>query len=257
MLFDILFVFVVGLISSSCFCTTSVYGLPTSSSPSSSSSSSPLSSARLNIDHHHQHHRQPTVANNAAAAAAFADPTSTLRLFRHQPLPHFEYDLGGDIAEMLVGDSNEYSSLPTDDDDDDDTALPNISSFESLNSYVHPLSRKLFVQTAKHLQDEDDNKQAEEEEEEDEKEQRKRSNPPIFNAPASQFNVKSAFPTDPLNSNSIVNLNRLSESTRLSPSLQALVETNPFARAWLTMLLQKVMEEQPVPYIFKYGRRRK
>lgn len=256
MLFDILFVFVVALISSSCFCTTNVYGLPTSSSPSSSSSSSsPLSSSeRLNIDHrHHQLHRQPTVA---AAAAAFADPTSTLRLFQHQPVPRFEYDLGGDITEMLVGESNEYSSMPTDDDDDDDASLPNISSFESLNSYVHPLSRKLFVQTAKHLQGEDDNNQAEDEEEEAE-EKRKRSNPPMFNVPASQFNIKSAFPTDPLNSNSIVNLNRLSESTRLSPSLQTLVETNPFARAWLTMLLQKVMEEQPVPYIFKYGRRRK
>jgi hypothetical protein len=36
-----------------------------------------------------------------------------------------------------------------------------------------------------------------------------------------------------------------------------LVETNPFARIWLTMLLEKLMKEKPAPYIFKYGRRRK
>lgn len=249
MLFDILFVFVVALISSSCFCTTNVYGLPTSSSPSSSSSSS---STSLNAGRHHLHHFQPT--------AAFADPTSpssssTLRLFRHQPMPRVEYDLGGDIAKMLIGESNEFSSMPIDDDDENDTALPTISSFdhsiESFNNYVHPLTRKLFVTTAKHLQDEDDNNKAEK------AEQTKRSNSPMFNSPASQFNVKSAFPIDPLNSNSIANFNSLSESTRLSPSLQKLVETNPFARAWLSILLQKVMEEQPVPYIFKYGRRRK
>lgn len=47
------------------------------------------------------------------------------------------------------------------------------------------------------------------------------------------------------------------EPIRLSASLKKLVETNPIARAWLTLLLQKLMQEQPVPYIFKYGRRRK
>ena len=53
------------------------------------------------------------------------------------------------------------------------------------------------------------------------------------------------------------NFNQIDEPIRLSPSLKTLIETNPFARAWLTMLLQKLMQEQHVPYIFKYGRRRK
>ena len=78
---------------------------------------------------------------------------------------------------------------------------------------------------------------------------------------ATQFNFNSPMATaalvDPSQTNSVVNFSQLSEAGRLSPSLKVLVETNPFARAWLTMLLQKVMEEQPVPYIFKYGRRRK
>lgn len=164
-------------------------------------------------------------------------------------MPKIDSDLGGDISEMLLGESNELSSMATDDDnddgDDDDTVIADLSSLDrssdSLNNYIHPFSSKFFLTTAKHLQDAK-NKQ----------EEKKRSIPPV-----GPFNLKSTLPTDPLNSNSMSNINRLSESTRLSPSLQNLVETNPFARAWLAMLLQKVMEEQPVPYIFKYGRRRK
>ena len=233
MLFDILFVFVVSLISSLCFCTTSVHGFPTPSSSTSSSSSS--------IDHYLHHH--PSVAA--------ADSSSSLRLFRHQPVPSVDYDLGGDIAEMLIGESNEYNAMPDDDDDDDDddTAIPPyLSTLDQSNTdLIHSLSRKLFLSTAKHRSNQNHN----------DKQEHKRLSPSTLSTPPGQFNLKSAFPTDQLNSNNIVNLSRLSESTRLSPSLQILVETNPFARAWLTMLLQKVMEEQPVPYIFKYGRRRK
>lgn len=47
------------------------------------------------------------------------------------------------------------------------------------------------------------------------------------------------------------------DSVRLSPSLKQLVETNPIARIWLTMLLNKVLKDESTPYIFKYGRRRK
>ena len=47
----------------------------------------------------------------------------------------------------------------------------------------------------------------------------------------------------------------------ISPSLQQSVESNPLMRAWLVILLQKLMEEPPKPephsYVFKYGRRRK
>ncbi|CAF1108918.1 unnamed protein product [Didymodactylos carnosus] len=42
---------------------------------------------------------------------------------------------------------------------------------------------------------------------------------------------------------------------RLSPSLKQMIDTNPFARAWLGLLLKKIVQEQPVPYIFKYGKK--
>jgi len=226
MLFDTLAVFVVILISSLFLRTTSVHGLP--SSP-----------ATL---HYIRSHQSP-------------DLSSPLGLLRHHPVPSVDYDLGGDISEMFIGENNE---LPTINDHDND--LPSsssfISSFDASNLpfdfYLHPLpfkslSRKLLL-TQKQQQ----------------QQQQKRSNSPSISASSSlltQFNINSpvataAF-TDPSNANSVANLSQLSESTRLSPSLKILVETNPFARAWLTMLLQKVMEEQPVPYIFKYGRRRK
>ena len=48
-----------------------------------------------------------------------------------------------------------------------------------------------------------------------------------------------------------------SDSIRISPSLKNLVEKNPVLQAWLTMLVQKLLEEKSPPYIFKYGRRRK
>lgn len=226
MLFDILAVFVVTLISSLFLCTTTVYGLPTSSST------------------HHFIHRHPV-----------ADLSSSLRLLRHHPVPSVDYDLGGDISEMLTGDSNE---LLTNDDDSSSASFtsPLDASDEPYDFYFHPspsesLSRKLILSSQK---------QHQQQAEEVKQQQNKRSTHSSISALPSlptQFNLNSAAFADPSQENNVVNLSQLSESTRLSPSLKVLVETNPFARAWLTMLLQKVMEEQPVPYIFKYGRRRK
>jgi hypothetical protein len=236
MLFDILAVFVVTLISSLFLCTTSVHGLPRSPST-------------LHYIRNHQS----------------ADLSSSLRHFRHDPIPSVDYDLGGDISEMLMGESNEL--LKTNDHDDDLSSLSSIvssldASDEPFDIYLHPspskpsLSRKLLLSLQKQPQ--------QKEEEEEERQQEKRSKSSSISASSSiptQFNLNSAVATaafsDPSHANSVVNFSQLSESTRLSPSLKVLVETNPFARAWLTMLLQKVMEEQPVPYIFKYGRRRK
>ncbi|UJR08530.1 hypothetical protein I4U23_012793 [Adineta vaga] len=76
-------------------------------------------------------------------------------------------------------------------------------------------------------------------------------------APTTRFHVNSAVATLAESPSSNADYDQFQEPIRLSPSLKKLVETNPFARAWLTMLLQKLMQEQPVPYIFKYGRRRK
>ena len=234
MLFDILAVFVVTLISSLFVCTTSVHGLPTSSS----------------TIHYIRNH-------------PYADLSSSLRHLQHYPVPSVDYDLGGDISEMLIGESNEL--LKT--NDHDDQSSPIVSSLdessEPFDIYLHrppskSSSRKLLFSLQKQHQ------QKEEEEEEEERQGQKRSMSPSISASSSlptQFNLNSAVAaaafSDPSNANSVVNFSQLSESTRLSPSLKVLVETNPFARAWLTMLLQKVMEEQPVPYIFKYGRRRK
>jgi hypothetical protein len=52
-------------------------------------------------------------------------------------------------------------------------------------------------------------------------------------------------------------LQQFGDSPPISQSLKQSVEGNPLMRAWLGILLQKLMEEQPQPYIFKYGRRRK
>jgi len=239
MLLDNLAVFVVTLISSLFLCTTSVHGLPTSPS----------------TVHYIRSHPSP-------------DLSSSLRLLHHYPVPSVDYDLGGDISEMLIGESNELST--TDDHDDDSSSLSSsfASSLDASNEpfhfYLHPspselFSRKLLLSLEKQHQQKE-----EEEEEEEQQRQQKRSTPPSISASPSlptQFNLNSAVASaafaDPSHTNSVVNFSQLSESTRLSPSLKVLVETNPFARAWLTMLLQKVMEEQPVPYIFKYGRRRK
>jgi hypothetical protein len=233
MLFEILAVSIVTLISSLFVCTTSVHGLPTSPS----------------VLHY--------IHNNPSA------DLSSLRLLHHQPVPSVDYDLGGDISEMLIGESNEFSTA---DDLEDDSSLSSSSFASSLDAsnepfdfYLHPspsesLSRKLLLSLQKQNQ----------KKEEEQQQQQKRSNPSSISASPSlptQFNLNSAAAAaafgDPSHANSVVKFSQLSESTRLSPSLKTLVETNPFARAWLTMLLQKVMEEQPVPYIFKYGRRRK
>lgn len=140
-------------------------------------------------------------------------------------MPSVDNDSGGDISEMLIGDSSA---------EDDDSLLSSIDiSNEPLEFYIEPksssklLSRKLLNQH-----------------------QQKRSSIPT------QFNLNAAVAelTDSANGNKVVNINQLKEPLRLSPSLKTLVETNPFARAWLTMLLQKLMQEQHVPYIFKYGR---
>jgi hypothetical protein len=234
MLFDILAVFVVTLISSLFVCTTSVHGLPTSPS----------------TIHYIRNH-------------PYADLSPSLRHLQNYPVPSVDYDLGGDISEMLIGESNEL--LKTNDHDDHSSLSSSIvssldESSEPFDIYLHrspskSSSRKLFLSLQK---------QHQQKEEEGERQQQKRSMSPSISASSSlptQFNLNSAVAaaafSDPSNANSVVNLSQLSESTRLSPSLKVLVETNPFARAWLTMLLQKVMEEQPVPYIFKYGRRRK
>jgi hypothetical protein len=224
MLLDILAVFVVTLISSLFLCTTSVHGLPTSPST-------------LHFLRNH-----PS-----------ADLSSSLRLLHHHPVPSVDYDLGGDISEMLIDESNELLTTTTDDDTSTFASSLDASN-EPFKFYLQPsssksLSRKLLLSSL----------EKEEEEEEQQKQQQKRStqSPSL----STQFNLKSAVAgtalADTPHANNVVNFSQLSEAGRLSPSLKILVETNPFARAWLTMLLQKVMEEQPVPYIFKYGRRRK
>ncbi|CAF1027606.1 unnamed protein product [Rotaria sordida] len=231
MLSDILAVFVVTLISSLFLPTTYVHGLPSSSSTL------------------HYIRRHPS-----------ADLYSSLRLLRHHPIPSIDYDLGGDTSQMLIGESNE---LPTINDHDDDDSSFFASSLhaphEPFEFYHQPsssksLSRKLLLLL----------KNQQQQQKERNEQQQKRSPSSLLNTPPSlptQFDFNSALPkeiyADPSHANSIVNLSQLSDSTRLSPSLKLLVETNPFARAWLTLLLQKVMEEQQVPYIFKYGRRRK
>jgi hypothetical protein len=233
MLFDILAVFVVTLISSLFLCTTSVHGLP--ASPSTL--------------HYIRSHPSP-------------DLSSSLRPLRHHPVPSVDYDLGGDISAMLIGESNELSTADGHDDDLSSLSSSFASSLDTSNQpfnfYFDPspsesLSRKLLLSLQNHDQQKEQQQQ-----------QQKRSTSSSISASPSlptQFKLKSAVATaaftDPSHANSVVNFSQLSESTRLSPSLKILVETNPFARAWLTMLLQKVMEEQPVPYIFKYGRRRK
>jgi len=196
MFFDILAVFVVSLISSLFLCTTSVHGLPSST------------------------------AHNYIPNSPSADLSSSLRLFNHRPVPSVDNDSGGDISEMLIGESNE----------NDDSLLSSIDvSNQRLKYYLQPSSSsKLLFRKLLH--------------------QQKRS------SASSQFNINSAVAAladSSNNANSVVNLSQLKEPIRLSSSLKTLVETNPFARAWLTMLLQKLMQEQHVPYIFKYGRRRK
>jgi len=221
MLLDILAVLVVSLISSLLLCTTSLHGLPPPATP-------------LRYIHNH-----PT-----------AESFSSLRHLRHHHLPSVDDDVGGDDSEMLIGESNE-SSANGDDDDDSSSSSSADAANEPYDLYFHTssksLSRKLLSPQHHHQFD-----------------QRKRSSSPSVLTPSlspTNFKYNSAVATaalaDESKTNNAVNLSQLSESTRLSPSLKIMVETNPFARAWLALLLQKMMQEQPVPYIFKYGRRRK
>jgi hypothetical protein len=232
MLLDILAVFAVTLISSLFLCTASVHGLPTSPS---------------NLPFNRNH---PS-----------ADLSSSLRRLHQHPVPSIDYDLGGDTSEMLSGESIELSTTRH---HDGDLSTPSYaSSIDASNVpfdfYRHPMPSKLLTSKflssllEKHHQQKDEEQQ-----------QQKRSTSPLNNASPSlpaEFNFNSAVAAatfgDPSDPNSVINFGQSSDSARLSPSLTALVESNPVARVWLGLLLKKVMEEQPVPYIFKYGRRRK
>jgi len=230
MLLDILAVFAVTLISSLFLCTASVHGLPPSPS-----------TLHLNRNH-------PS-----------ADLSSSLRRLHQHPVPSIDYDLGGDTSEMLSGESIELSTTRH---HDGDLSTPSYaSSIDASNVpfdfYRHPMPSKLL--TSKLLSSLLDKHHQQKKEE-----QQKRSSSPLNSASPSlpaEFNFNSAVAAatfaDPSDPNNVINFGQSSDSARLSPSLTVLVETNPFARAWLSLLLQKVMEEQPVPYIFKYGRRRK
>jgi hypothetical protein len=148
-----------------------------------------------------------------------ADLSSSLRLVNDRPVLSVDHDSDGDISEMFIkDDDSSLSSLDLSNEPSEYNIQPSSSSSSS-----KLLFRKLLNQ-------------------------QKRSSMPQFNFAALADSSKA---------DNIANINQLEEPIRLSPSLKTLVETNPFARAWLTMLLQKLMQEQHVPYIFKYGRRRK
>jgi len=52
------------------------------------------------------------------------------------------------------------------------------------------------------------------------------------------------------------NLDQPDQGPRISESLKQMIKENPFARAWLALLLQKIVKpEQQLPFIFKYGRK--
>ncbi|CAF2081324.1 unnamed protein product [Rotaria magnacalcarata] len=240
MLSEILAVFFVTLCSSLFLSTTCVHGLPKSSSTT-----------------HHYNRLHPS-----------ADSSSSLRLLRRHPIPSIDYDLGGDISQMLIGESNELPSTMNDHDDDSSFLASSLDAIhEPSDFYRQPssskssLSRKLLLLLNKQHQQ----KQEEEDENEDEDEkQNKRSSISSNNKPSSlmaQFNLNSALATgghaDPLHTNSDPNHSQSNDATRLSPGLKLLIEKNPLARIWISLLIQKLSEEQSVPYIFKYGRRRK
>ena len=118
------------------------------------------------------------------------------------------------------------NALSNDDDEDEDRSEIVMADDES-SSNLNRLSLKLAQENLRALQDQYDFEK---------QQQNKRS--------TTHFVKK-------------INGNQLGESPRLSASLRNLVESNPIARAWLKLLLEKLMQEQPAPYIFKYGRRRK
>jgi len=161
-----------------------------------------------------------------------ADLSSSLRLLNHRPVASVDNDSGGDISEMLFGESNE---------EDHSLLSPTDLSNDPFEYYLQPssskfLSRNLLLLPTQH--------------------QQKRSS---LSSLKTQFNSNSPVlvPADSFNENKVIDSNQLKEQIRLSPSLTDLVEKNPLARIWLTMLLEKLMKEKPAPYIFKYGRRRK
>ncbi|CAF1466673.1 unnamed protein product [Rotaria magnacalcarata] len=207
MFFDILAVFVVSLISSLFICSTSVNGLP-------------LSSTRL-----HYIHNSPS-----------ADLSSSLRLLKHRSVPLVDHDSNGDDFEMFFGDSNENdgSSLSYIDRFNEPLeSYPQSSSSSSSSSSLKFLPRKLLL-----LQKQKRSSQL--------------STKTHFNSYTASNNLADASHAD-----NAAAASELNDSIRLSASLKNLIQTNPFARAWLTLLLQKIMQDQSMPYIFKYGRRRK
>ena len=239
MLFDILAVFVVSLISSLFCSTASVHGLPAAAAASSSAL------------HYSRSHPRAALS-------------SSLRLLEqhHQPLPSVDYDLGGDISAMLIGESNELSSA---NEHHGSSAASVASSEDSASEPVYfyrqsapskSSSRKLFFSAQRHPYEQYGDETG--------VRQRKRFTSSVIHVARSlpaHINVDADMTAtedaDESYGDNIVDDSRLAGSPAIAPSLQAFVDNNPIARRWLNLLLKRVMEEQSVPYIFKYGRRRK
>ncbi|CAF0860918.1 unnamed protein product [Rotaria sp. Silwood1] len=168
------------------------------------------------------------------------DLSSSLSLFNHRPVPSVDNDLSGDNLEMLIGDSNEnddlsLSSIDISNEPYEFDIEPSSSSSLSSSSLKFLFRKSLLLPNQQH-----------------DKRALSSSSKINFN-----FNTAANKLADSFHTKNVANLNQLNEPIRLSSSLKHLVETNPLARAWLTMLIQKLMQEQTMPYIFKYGRRRK
>lgn len=237
MLLDILTVIVVSLISSLLCSTASVHGLPAASSPSA-------------LHYSRSHPR--------------ADLSTSLGLLEqhHQPLPIVDYDLGGDISAMSNGGSNELSTAG---EHHDSPVSSFASSEETANEpvdfYHHSapsesLSRKLSFTAQRHPHEKHGDETG--------ARQRKQSNSSTMKEAHSLSgyfdddpNMAATENADDSNGDRITDYSQFAGSPAIAPSLRAFVEKNPLARAWLALLLRKVMTEQSQPYIFKYGRRRK
>ena len=168
-------------------------------------------------------------------------------------MPSVDYDLGGDISAMLLGESNEISGMNS--RTGSSSVSPLISSLVDQSNEpfdVYPQSVTSESDFRKLLSALKDHRQYENEEE---NKQRKRFSPSSISGSTS---LPGSFNFNPVVADSLndKNSDRIPAS-RLSPSLKQLIDGNPIARIWLTMLLQKMMADQNVPYIFKYGRRRK
>ena len=198
------------------------------------------------------------------------DAFPSLRLSHHYPVPNTEYDLSGDISEMLTGESNELTTT----NDHDADSLSYVSSVDASNQILdfyldpspsQPLSRELSLLLLRKQNGQKEETELQQQQQRQEQEiQEKRSPSSIISTSTSlptQFDLHSAVAAgtyaDRSDANNVTSLSQLSESIRLSPSLKILVERHPLMRTWLLILLQKVMEERPPPSIFKYGRRRK